>query len=47
MGRWTSPIQSAISRTLATVADRATSVTSLGALTMISSQTVPRPSSPM
>ena len=40
-------IQSAISFTLATVADSATSCTSRGALTMISSHTVPRPSSPM
>ena len=47
MGRWTIEIQSEISLTLATVAERATSATSLGALTMISSQTVPRPSSPM
>ena len=47
IGRWTSPIQSAISRTFATVADSATRVTSFGALTMISSQTVPRLSSPM
>ncbi len=47
MGRCTSVIQSAISATFCTVADSATSATSLGQLTMISSQTVPRPSSPM
>ena len=47
MGRWTIEIQSAISLTLATVAESPTSSTSSGAATMISSQTVPRPSSPM
>jgi len=47
IGRWTIEIQSAISFTLATVADSATSRTLAGALTMISSHTVPRPSSPM
>jgi len=47
MGRWTMLIQSAISPMFRTVADRATRATSLGALTMISSHTVPRPSSPM
>ncbi len=47
MGRCTREIQSAISPMLATVADSATRAASLGALTMISSHTVPRPSSPM
>ncbi len=47
MGRCTRLIQSAISSTLRTVADRATRATSFGQLTMISSHTVPRPSSPM
>src|SRR3989442_230470 len=47
IGRSPIEIQSAISLTFATVAERPTSRTSCGALTMISSQTVPRPSSPM
>jgi len=47
MGRWTRLIQSAISAMFATVADSATRAASFGALTMISSHTVPRPGSPM
>ena len=47
IGRCTMEIQSAISLTLATVAESATSWASRGAETMISSHTVPRPSSPM
>ena len=46
MGRWTSPIQAAISCRLLTVAESPTSWVVGGALMTISSQTVPRPSSP-
>jgi len=46
MGPCTSLIQAAMSRMLLTVADSATSWIAAGQLMTISSQTVPRPSSP-